>query len=53
MENLKVPEIDFASHNDKCRICFKLWSPNEHRIQISKGIERKFLDFTQIEVSFQ
>lgn len=50
MENIKVVEIDFTNHIHKCRICFKSFCLEEHRIQISKVIQKKFKEITQNEV---
>lgn len=50
MEGIKIDKIDYTDHEKKCRICFKLFGNDEHRINISKLIEKKFQEVTQTEV---
>lgn len=51
MERVKVEDIDFTDHEVKCRLCFKVFSENEHRVEISKVIEKKFKEITQTKVN--
>jgi hypothetical protein len=53
MEGVKVHEIDFSEHINKCRICFKIFSIEEHQIEVTKAIERKFSEITQTSVSMK
>lgn len=50
MENIKVEEINFTNHIQKCRICFKSFGADEYRIQITKVVGGKFKAITQTEV---
>lgn len=51
MEGIKVEDIDYTNHEIKCRICFKSFGIAEHRVEISKLIEKKFYDVTQTKVN--
>lgn len=50
MEGTNINGVDYTNHALKCRICFKLFSIDEHSIAISKVIARRFRDVTQTEV---
>lgn len=53
MEGVYVDDIDYSEHQQKCRICFKPFGAGEHRIEISKLVERRFKEITQMDVSKQ
>lgn len=50
MDGTNINGIDYTNHALKCRICFKIFSIDEHKIEISKVIAKKFRDVTQTEV---
>lgn len=50
MEGLRANEINYDNHVNKCRICFKNFSYDERRVDITKTIEKKFHDVTQTNV---
>jgi hypothetical protein len=50
MEGIKVDGVDYTDHEKKCRICFKLFGSDEHQVEISKLIEKKFREVTQTDV---
>lgn len=47
MDSVKLAEIDYTDHERKCRICFKQFCDEEHRVYISKLIEKKFREVTR------
>lgn len=51
MEGIKVDDIDYKDHERKCRICFKWFGVDEHRVEITKLVEKKFRDITQLDVN--
>lgn len=51
MKGIKFENIDYNNHENKCRICFKLFGVDEHRVEISKIIEKKFREITQTNVN--
>lgn len=51
MEGVKAEETDYTDHDRKCRICFKAFGDDEHRVEISKLIEKKFRELTQTIVN--
>lgn len=53
MDGARIERIDFAKHENKCRLCFKLLDVGEHRVEISKQIEEKFREITQTNVNKQ
>lgn len=53
MDGAKIDEIDFTNHKSKCRICFKLFGTEEHRVEINKRVEKRFRDLMQTDVRKQ
>lgn len=51
MEGVKMEEINYTDHDRKCRICFKAFGADEHRVEVSKLIEKKFRELTQTIVN--
>lgn len=51
MDSVKIGEIDYTNHEGKCRICFKSFGNDEHRVEISKLIEKKFREVTSTIVN--
>lgn len=43
--------VNYLHHESKCRICFKTFGDDEHRVVISKLIEKKFREVTQTIVN--
>lgn len=44
MESIQIARLDFNNHIKKCRICFKSFSIDEHRVAITNVIEKKFME---------
>lgn len=51
MEGIRLDEINYDNHINKCRICFKSFASDEHWIDINKTVEKKFYQMTQTNVS--
>lgn len=43
-------DLHLQNHQDKCRCCFKLLKTAQKTVQISKSIEKRFLELTKIKV---
>lgn len=53
MDEASIEKIDFSNHEQKCRICFKVFGVGEHRVEISKQIKKMFREVTQANVNNQ
>lgn len=51
MEGIKIDCVDYSDHQNKCRICFKPFGVEEHRVDITRLVERKFREITQTDVN--
>lgn len=51
MEGVKIEDIDYNNHEIKCRICFKIFGEDEHRVEISSLLQKKFYEVTQTNVN--
>ena len=51
MDGAIVDEFDFRDHEKKCRLCFKRFSDDEHRLEINQQIEKKLREITLTEVN--
>lgn len=46
-----MERIDYSNHESKCRLCFKQFGSDEHRMQITKPVEKRFRELTNLDVN--
>lgn len=46
-----MEKVDYSNHESKCRICFKHFGLDEHRMQITKPVEKRFRELTNSDVN--
>lgn len=50
MDRLDETDVMLEDHINKCRCCFRMLIDDQKSIRISKSIEQKFFELTQIKV---
>jgi hypothetical protein len=52
MELVEELELELKNHRNRCRCCFRNLDKEKQTFDITKQIQQRFYDLTQIEVGF-